>query len=151
VKVSESPVQLGTMLWGVSHPWEEDVFLHCRVMELTGDMDFEADCGGTGGFSGTGYIDSDGMLVGIHQSAHSGRPERESVTLDTTWTKTVNDCNVTQLPFPEECFAGLFRTIELVGLNPRATIGRAAQFFELLQTNSSGVPVFAPPSEPCES
>jgi hypothetical protein len=159
--VSGSPVKLGTMLWGISPQLGRRVLQYCRVIEVSPKV-LEADCGGTEGFSGTGYVNSDGFLVGIHEGdsyfPHSGEegwhgnesyvPPRPDTfggasvgVLNRQWNKTLDIClKVTELPMPRTCFDGMFSAMQLSNRNPSSTVGEAYHLLELV-----GAPPTSPP------
>jgi hypothetical protein len=138
LKISESPLRLGTQLWGVSDRSSGTVLLHCRVTQEKRDNTTETDCGGSPGFSGTGLVSWDDFLVGIHRGSgvHMEVDAREE-SLGQRSMHLKSSCNVTSLPLPLDCFDAFHDIIELTSRNPRSWVVSADYLYELWKRHNA--------------
>jgi hypothetical protein len=126
LELSGDLIAVGQQMSGIALRKLRAVLLSCRVQEEWEDHDWQADCGGTSGFSGTGLLDLNGNLLALHQGAgHYPHSESGSGWLDEHWNSTVENCSVTTLPLPANCFAGLRSAIKETSRNPRSNLVEA--------------------------
>jgi hypothetical protein len=139
--VSKVSLAMGTKIWGLplvpingTSIFTERVVQSCRVVGIFNGTEMEATCGGSFGFSGSGYFDADGFLVGVHIGGGVFRhfTVAEEGSLEDAWNMAYAKCNVTQLPLPMECFEAIVSAVGIEARNPRARIVDASVLNSLI-------------------
>jgi hypothetical protein len=138
VKVSETKVTPGATIYGVSNRENGVAYLQCQVIDRDPRATYrwQTNCGGTHGFSGTGYLATNGELVGLHkgqgrflhfpETSDKGLDERgrtseidEDFSARKVQEKQFNDsCSA----IPMSCRETLIQTVHLIARNPRSSL-----------------------------
>jgi hypothetical protein len=133
LKVLNHPPMLGTTLWSISNREHGAVMGICHVLEKK-RLWFESNCGGTHGFSGTGYLNGAGELVGVHkgqgefnhmEEGFGNVTERDEVlSFEYDWDATVGECTrpTNNGTLSVACLELLKTYIQVAARNPRTSV-----------------------------
>jgi hypothetical protein len=117
------------------------VVLHCRALSRPESFVVEADCRGTAGFEGTGYVDLNGTFVGVDLEEVEGNStetdrfsgRRTSRRAEADYDAVIKVCSGQERPLPMECFDGLFKAMHRFGRNPTMRVGEAYALWPFLR------------------
>jgi hypothetical protein len=123
LKVVDLEVDFPEEIFSVSIRNGNFVYQRCMIMEISSTK-LITNCGETHGFSGTGYVNYNGELVGIHRGqgplAHADGDEIQFG--EAQWESYVLKCFNVNSFFKKECEEDLKRFLEFIGRNPRCSV-----------------------------
>jgi hypothetical protein len=137
VKVSQTKVTPGATIYGVSNRENGVAYLQCQVIdrEPWAPYRWQTNCGGTHGFSGTGYLATNGELVGLHrgqgqflhflETSDKGLDECGTSGTDEGFSvgeEQVRQFNENCSAIPMSCREALIQTVHLIARNPRSSL-----------------------------
>jgi S1-C subfamily serine protease len=148
LEVVNKTLKVGKPLWGLAALDFHAYALHCRVVERQETGSVLADCAGSHGASGTGYLNGKGKMIAIHfggahfphrsearaESTGLPVPEKKVAKLSRELNVTCQDKNGS---LTEECFDSLRQLAS--SRNQVASIMPAADLYELWHNISVGI------------
>jgi S1-C subfamily serine protease len=136
-QISPSWPTRGSKIYGFSNQVPDSVSLECTITEINYPYNYQTNCGGAPGFSGTGYFDLFGQVVAVHRGQGDDFELESGKTItyiENFWNTVYDKCEALILSPPnstlgdlfKECFFAFKKAIQLTARNPRTSVMPAA-------------------------